>query len=345
MDQIAGAATKSTTDWLWHGYLARGNLTLLTSLWKAGKTTLLTGLLQRLGDGQPFLGRDCAPARALIVSEESAELWGDRSRTMPVGPHSRLLPRPFLTRPTPEAWLDLLDHALDLRAAGEIDLLVIDPLAAFLPGHTESLAGTLLEMLHPLQRVASAGAAVLILHHPSKRRAEVGSAARGSGALLGFVDIVLELHHVGRMRSDERRRRLVGQSRHAATPPSLAYEWDPATGAFSPVADSAEQRYRENWPQVHAILAKRRTAATHHELLDDWPSDRDRPPARLLYEWLNRAYEEKRVRREGTGRRTDPYRYRLPNENDRYLDRGELPPLRDMDPLIMSVRPGKQRGL
>jgi hypothetical protein len=37
MHQITGAAIKSTTDWLWLGYLTRGSLNLLTSLWKAGR--------------------------------------------------------------------------------------------------------------------------------------------------------------------------------------------------------------------------------------------------------------------------------------------------------------------
>ena len=37
--------------WLWHGYLARGAVTLLTSQWKTGKTTLLSVLLNKLGDG------------------------------------------------------------------------------------------------------------------------------------------------------------------------------------------------------------------------------------------------------------------------------------------------------
>jgi AAA domain len=32
-------------SWLWHGYLAAGNVTLLTSQWKSGKTTLLAVLL------------------------------------------------------------------------------------------------------------------------------------------------------------------------------------------------------------------------------------------------------------------------------------------------------------
>jgi hypothetical protein len=81
---------------------------------------------------------------------------------------------------------------------------------------------------------------------------------------------------------------------------------------------------------LRAILARRKSAATHHELLMDWPADRERPAASVLYEWLNRAADEKLVRREGRGRKNDPYRFRLPNEDDKYRDRGELPPLRSL---------------
>ncbi|MBO0696913.1 MAG: AAA family ATPase [Zavarzinella sp.] len=60
---------------------------LLTSQWKTGKTTLLTGLLQGLERGESFLGRPLAPGKALVVSEESTDHWADRLRQMPVGPH------------------------------------------------------------------------------------------------------------------------------------------------------------------------------------------------------------------------------------------------------------------
>lgn len=331
MDQLAESGIKGPAiDWLWHGYLARGSLTLLTSLWKAGKTTLLTGVLQRLEAGGEFLGQACVPARALVVSEEPRELWAERLRTMPIGPHARLLPRPFLTRPTSEEWCDLIEYSLEQRAVGELDLFVVDTLASFLPGRSESDAGTLLEMLQPLQRLAAAGVAVLVLHHPRKKASDEGSSARGSGALLGFVDIILELHRVGQLHSDERRRRLFGASRHTATPKHLVYQWDPATGEFVRISDPFTDRFRDNWEQVRTILAERKTAATHHELLADWPPDRAKPVASVLYEWLNRATEGKLVRRFGTGRRSDPYRYRLPNEDDEYRDRGELPPLREL---------------
>ena len=62
----------------------------------------------------------------------------------------------------------------------------------------------------------------------------------------------------------------------------------------------------------------------------DWPSDQDKPAASVLYEWLNRAFAEKRVRRQSAGTRTNPWTYRLENEDDQYYDRGEIPPIGDL---------------
>ena len=50
------AQTPPTVRWLWHGYLARGSITLLTSQWKSGKTTLLSILLGRLKTGGDLAG-------------------------------------------------------------------------------------------------------------------------------------------------------------------------------------------------------------------------------------------------------------------------------------------------
>jgi hypothetical protein len=109
------------------------------------------------------------------------------------------------------------------------------------------------------------------------------------------------------------------------------YEWDPKTTRFKFLGDPLGARFHENWEHLYAILKKRTRSSTHQELLMDWPADLVRPSAAALYEWLNRAYEEKLLRRMGSGRKADPYRYRLTNEDDEYLDRGEIPPLRDLD--------------
>jgi hypothetical protein len=334
MDQLEVPIDTPITDWLWHGLIARGNLTLLTSQWKAGKTTLLTGLLQQFATGGTFLDRAVAPAKVLVISEESRNTWAERLRRMPVGAHCQLLSRPFRRRPTTEAWNQLVDRAVDQRAAGNLDLLVIDPLAKFLPGTTDSNLNALLEMLDPLQRLTEAGAGVTILHHPRKKQSEEGSSARGSGGLLAAVDIIVELNCYGKLRSDERRRKLFALSRYPDAPRNLVYDWDPTTGRFTSLGDPHGIRFNENWVHLRAILAKRKKASTHQELMMDWPPDQERPSATMLYAWLNRAFDEKRLRRQGNGRKEDPYRYRLENEDDEYWDRGELPPMPELPPMF-----------
>jgi hypothetical protein len=103
---------------------------------------------------------------------------------------------------------------------------------------------------------------------------------------------------------------------------------------FSNTGGPLAIRFNKNWGTVQAILAKRKKASTHQELLMNWPADQDRPSTSMLYRWLNRAFDEKRLRRQGSGRRDDPYRYRLENEADQYWDRGKLPPMPELPPMI-----------
>lgn len=346
MDRLDSPMVTTPTDWLWHGLIARGNLTLFTSPWKAGKTTLLTGLLQQFAAGGTFLDRTVASAKVLVLSEESCDTWAERLRRMPVGGHCQLLSRPFRRRPTPDAWARLVEEAVARRMTGDFDLLVIDPLAKFLPGTTESDLAAVLDMLDPLQRLTEAGAGVTILHHPRKKASEEGSSARGSGGLLAAVDVIVELSGYSKLRSDEHRRKLFAVSRYPETPRRLVYDWDPTTGRFTSLGDPQSIRFKENWDVLKAILAKRPTASTHLELLMDWPEGQDKPSVGMLYNWLNRAYEEKLLRREGNGQKGDPYRYRLENEDDAYYDRGELPPLRDLPWLNLrgSARPRRGGG-
>ena len=61
--------------WLWHGYLAPGVVTLLSSQWKTGKTTLASVLLSRMKAGGVLAGRALAATRAVVISEEPAAQW------------------------------------------------------------------------------------------------------------------------------------------------------------------------------------------------------------------------------------------------------------------------------
>src|SRR5262245_46275212 len=95
LDELAQCGT-GTADWLWRGYLARRAVTLLTSRWKTGKTTLLSVLLTKLSAGGELAGDPVAAGRVAIVSEEAPDLWLERGQRLAYGAHVRWLCRPFI---------------------------------------------------------------------------------------------------------------------------------------------------------------------------------------------------------------------------------------------------------
>jgi hypothetical protein len=62
-----------------------------------------------------------------------------------------------------------------------------------LRGDLENAAGAVNEALEPLQYAAAGGLAVVLVTHQRKSLGEFGEAVRGSTALTGGVDIVVEL--------------------------------------------------------------------------------------------------------------------------------------------------------
>src|SRR5262249_148148 len=104
------------TDWLWQGFIARGNTTLLTGTSKPGKPTVLSLLLSRRKEGGSVGGIAVKPGKTLIITEENLPRWAQRMRELDFGDHVCFLARPFLTIPTQEQWQALLKRVLELRA-------------------------------------------------------------------------------------------------------------------------------------------------------------------------------------------------------------------------------------
>ena len=309
LDEVRAAAA-ARTDWLWHGYLVPGGMTLLTSLWKAGKTTLLAVLLHRMKTGGELAGAAVTAGQAVVVSEEDPALWERRSRRLDFGGHVSWLCRPFRARPTPAEWRALIDSLAALRRERGTDLAVIDPLAAFLPGRDENTAGLMLEALLPLQNLTALGMAVLLLHHPRKHSSAPGQMARGSGALSAHVDVILEMTTVSGD-PDDRRRRLLGFSRFAETPSDRVIELNAEGTDYVSLGDLAEQEFIRGWPLLRLVLTGAHDKLTRREILDAWPADQERPSDTTLWRWLERAAARDLLLREGSGHRTEPFRYWL----------------------------------
>jgi hypothetical protein len=290
------------TRWLWHGYLAAGAVTLLTSRWKAGKTTLLSVLLARLRAGGELAGLPVAAGRAVVVSEEPPALWAERGRRLGFGPHLGFLCRPFRGKPAAAEWEALLDRLGDERGRRGLDLAVIDPLATFLPGPDENNASSVLAALAPLQRLTAAGVAVLLLHHPRKADGE----PRGSGALPGFADILIEMGGPAPGSADDRRRRLRAASRFAETPAERRIELTADGTDYVVAADGDSEAFAEGWAVLRLVLEDAGRRLTRCEVKAQWPEDYAAPSLTALWRWLERAVTAGLVARSGTGRRRDP---------------------------------------
>jgi hypothetical protein len=323
----------SRADWLWQGYLAAGNIALLASQWKAGKTTHLAALLAQLQSGGQLAGLAVKPGRAVVLSEEGPALWQARHEQCPMGNHVGLLCRPFRGKPSHEQWADLMEHLSQRQAMAGLDLLVIDTLFCFLPGRNENNANLMGEALLPLQQLTSQGVAVLIMHHTRKQQSADGKMARGSGALAGFVDILIEMHWYGSPESSDRRRRLQAWSRFAETPRQLIVEWT-AGGEYLARGDLEDEVYRSHWDLVHAVLSGADRKLTREQILRHWPEGHEPPDPITLWRWLSRAVEQGQVERGGAGRRHDPHRYWLQEKEAEFERRRdgllELPPLEEM---------------
>jgi hypothetical protein len=302
-------APEEPINWVWQGLIAPGNLTLLTSQWKTGKTTLLSILLGLRVEGGVLGGLAVSPGKTLVVTEEPLSLWAERARKHQFGGCVCFIPQPFRTIPTEQQWLDLIGRALAVNRQHGVDLVVIDPLAPFL--RSENQARSMLETLLPLGQLLRAGMAGLLLHHPGRGERALGQAARGSGALLGHVDISIEMRHPG---GDAltRRRRLFTLSRHAASPRQLTLELDEAGTTYHLAPETAQEQFDANWEPIRLVLAEAPQKLTRQDVIAEWPAGFDRPHAATVWRWLDRAVEQGLVLCEGSGKKGDPLRYWLP---------------------------------
>jgi hypothetical protein len=300
-------------DWIWQGYLARGAVTLLTSQWKTGKTTLVSVLLSRMACGGQLAGLRVARSSAVIVSEERLENWGMRHQRLQFGDKLVFLCRPFEARSTREAWRALVEHLARLGQEEGVELVVIDPLAQFLPGAAENSSCAILDALQPFERLTAAGQSVLLLHHPRKGENAPGQAARGSGALCSNVDILLEMKLPPACQPQDRRRKLFAWSRYDQTPRERVIELSSdGTDYFESRFDSPEDRNQEYLEIVQHLLANPPRQLTRQQLLTHWPADLPTPHPTMLWKALTRALKRGQLLQEGSGRKSDPFRYYLP---------------------------------
>lgn len=297
------------------GYLYRGRVSLLWSLPKVGKTTLLAGLLRAMGAdnlSETFIGRRVRRGKVLYVSEENAGDWGNRVGRWGIRDHVE-----FLCRPIPATdvhprliWADLIEYLAELTRSRLYDLVVIDTIGYAWGVEDENSAPLVQAALNHLTG-RFPDSAVLLDHHSRKSGGEEGTGARGSVALLGYCDVNIEVRRTAPQDPSDRRRTLIVNSRIPDAPAETVIEW---TEGGEIVAHGTRREEREAWILQEAMerLPADGACPTVKELLENWPSPK--PKAFELQKALEQAAAAGRVTIDGSGKRGSPFRYRRQEE-------------------------------
>lgn len=277
-----------TIDWIqlvgMDGFLARQLTLLLYAPPKAGKTTLIYGAAKEwVSQG----------LRVLVLTEEPEPAVAPRCRQFGLYP-----PLFRVAGPTGCSWKALLAGLQE----EEFDVLVLDTARYWfnLPPEGENDSATVQKYLKPLQMLTrDKGAALVVLHHARKSGGTDGTAAAGTTAWVGMVDVATQL---SRSTSVETQRILSSVSRVSAQSSvvvNLTPEGYVALGLPEEAATAAlEERLVEVLEDGVA-----RTPDTLAGLVD--------ASAATVRRVANKLFNEGRLARTGKGRRGDPHYYAL----------------------------------
>jgi hypothetical protein len=207
-------------------------------------------------------------------------------------------------------WEQFCFDVAELVPLHRFDAVILDPWQSLNPAPDENdSAGTMRACL-PLQAITKAGAAVLLTHHPRKGDGTEGQASRGSGALTGFVDTIIEFRRFNAQADSDCRRVLRGFSRFNDTPAEIVIEL--AGGAYRTVGCKSDASRSDRLTAIALMLPVDGEGKTADDVFREW-GDGDaiaRPSLRTLRTDLNYGATAGRWLRTGMGNKASPLRFR-----------------------------------
>ena len=299
--------------WLWQGYLARGAITLLTGIWKGGKTVLITHLLRDLYVGTGLCSK-VIEGPTLVVSEEPLAHWAGREQDFEFDQRVLYLKRPSFARCDHAQWRRLIKEITTKVQHSSAEFVIIDALPNIWAVTNENDAAEVSEAISIMRDISEAGAALLLVHHPRKGDSGLQTASRGSGALPSFADILVDL---GKLPSDgekSKRRLLKALGRFGCEPAEQVIELtDEGYAMRGAPIEACESDQLEI---LADILRQAARALSYKEITELWPPEQPIGKNKLR-EILRNGAAEGRWSESGKGGRNNAYRYEmLPDSSD-----------------------------
>lgn len=220
---------KEKVDWLWRGRFAKGHIALVAGDGGKGKSIMTLDLSSRISAGRPLPGEDAPrpPGRVLLLNVEDGQADTIRPRAEAAGADlSRILVLDLLNGGRPPQLPDdipLLEQVI--KDAGDIELVVLDPLNACIPVRLDAHKDQhVRQALQPLAALAQKyHVAIALVVHLNKASDAAATLYRVSGSI-GIGAAARSVLFVGPHPDDENDR-VVAQAKPQLGPPpaSLAF--------------------------------------------------------------------------------------------------------------------------
>lgn len=298
-------AVPEEVPWLCRPFFAFGAITEIDGkAKKGGKTTFIMAAVKAVLTGATFLDEPVPRSPVVFLSEQNDTSLRESLERAHLLDHPDLHVAQWAAN-RGYGWEAAVASARARCVAVGARMLVVDTLPqwAGIRGESENQSGPMLRAMEPLQVAAQAEAlAVVVLRHDRKAGGEVGDSARGSSAIGGTVDVILQIQRIG-----GRQQSLSALSRFDETPDSLTVLLR-EDGTYKALGESEEVRLSGLEGELLGLLADAdpEELPTTAELVVAAGSDRQ-----IVSRVLRRLMSKGRVMRVGDGRKGSPYRWKL----------------------------------
>jgi DNA polymerase-1 len=236
--------TPPSIDWFIDGVLGRGLITELVAKVKLGKTTfMLQGIRAGIAGDDDYCGRAVKPLRAAYVTEEGFQTFRiamDRYGLNDLVDHDAFFTVfDFETQEVDPKKPNLpfvIDSLIHHGKEDRVDVVVLDTLSVIASLDEEDHSGRAAGVMAEVRRLAAEGFAVGILRHSRKSGGDVGDAGRGSSAISGYCDVLLQIEPYKGDEDSTNLRVMRSKSRLGVYEP-LVLEFDKATERYTAVGD------------------------------------------------------------------------------------------------------------
>jgi hypothetical protein len=284
-------------DYLVDGLLVRGTVSCLVAKPKVGKSTLARGLCFAIARHTEFLGRTTQQGSCiyLALEEREEEVKADframgANGTEPITIHANAAPEAAIL------------HLADLVRSQRPALVVIDPLFRMVHVRDEKAYAEVYRAMGPLIDIArETGTHILVTHHSGKaRKSDAIDSPLGSTALGGAVSVLIVLKRTDSYRSIQTVQRI------GSDMPEAILTFDPENRYLSLGLSRADVECNEVGSNIVDYLS-RAGEKDEPEIMDHIEG-----AIATKRRALRSVVERGLVRRDGTGKKGDPYIYSFP---------------------------------